>query len=84
MRFPRTTIDTGEVALPGHDGDRFVLLVVIAAPAERPAGADPLDIRDYANWLDPFVSFHRDRLQEKLQTAAPRSTDKQQPHCDGD
>jgi hypothetical protein len=46
--------DSGEIRLPG--GAPFpVVLAIDALESGRPAGADPLDIRDYGDWCDPLV-----------------------------
>lgn len=47
-------------------------LVVDPAHDKRPAGADPLDIRDCADWLEPVLELHPDRLQEEIRRRLPR------------
>jgi hypothetical protein len=43
-----------------------MVLQVDAVIEDRPAGADPLDIRDRANWLDPLVEFDPAPLNQQL------------------
>jgi S1-C subfamily serine protease len=63
----RATADTGTIALAGPDQDeRTLILHVDAAHSGRPSGADPLDIRDLADWLEPQLELDRDRLKEEI------------------
>lgn len=57
------TIDTGLVKIPstGTSATRLVL-VADAAHSQRPAGADPLDIRDVFDWLEPQLELDRELL----------------------
>ena len=47
----------GPLALAGGDQPRRLILHADAAPAGRPAGGEPLDIRDHVNWLEPMIAF---------------------------
>ncbi len=50
--------DTGVIALTGPAmGQKHLVLQVDAAHDGRPAGTDPLDIRDHADWLDPMLEL---------------------------
>jgi hypothetical protein len=59
--------DTGALSLPaaGHVSRRLIL-VVDPVSDERPAGADPFDIRDEFNWLQPALVVDSARLQEEV------------------
>jgi hypothetical protein len=63
----KKTVDTGRVRLelpPEGPG----LLVLQADPVDRgaPDGADPLNIRDKLDWLDPRLELDKARLQEQV------------------
>jgi len=63
----KKTVDTGRIALklpPG--GPRR--LVLQADPVDRgfPPGADPLNIRDKLDWLDPRIELNPAALQEQV------------------
>ncbi len=50
--------DTGGIALTGPTGGQQLLVLQIdPVSMGRPAGADPLEIRDYANWCDPLLEL---------------------------
>jgi len=58
------TLDTGALRLPSADSGRHKLILVAdAAHANRPAGADPLDIRDTLDWIEPVLELDRNKLQ---------------------
>jgi len=63
----RKTIDTGTLSLPGNQGARR-RLVLSVDPMNRnhPDGADPLDIRDSLDWLEPTVELDRRALSAEL------------------
>lgn len=65
-------VDTGELALPV--GTTPLVLTLQADPDhdERPAGADPLDIRDAVDWLEPLVTLDLEKLRAEV--AAVRSS----------
>jgi len=63
----KETIDTGSIRLAApNDGPK--LLVLQADPADRqgPPDADPLNIRDKLNWLDPRLELDRKKLQDQV------------------
>ncbi|MBC8372730.1 MAG: NPCBM/NEW2 domain-containing protein [Planctomycetes bacterium] len=63
----KKTVDSGRVALKlPSDGPR--LLVLQADPVDRgsPSGADPLNIRDKLDWLDPRLELDTARLREQV------------------
>lgn len=54
-------IDTGRMALAPTIQDHARLVLVADAMLEdAPAGADPLDVRDAFNWLEPIVELNPD------------------------
>jgi S1-C subfamily serine protease len=53
-----TVADLGAIPLTGPaQNQKTIILQVDAAHAGRPAGADPLDVRDAADWLDPWLEL---------------------------
>lgn len=58
-------IDSGTLKL--HREQRRLTLVADALADERPAGADPLDIRDLFNWLEPLVEHDARELQREIE-----------------
>lgn len=61
------TVDTGRIALRSS-GDRRRSLILQADPVVRgyPAGADPLNIRDKLDWLDPQIILDQNRLRSEV------------------
>ncbi len=57
---------TGRISLPAGSSPRQLVLEVNDAHDQRPAGADPLDMRDSADWLDPVLYLDLPRLQSRL------------------
>ncbi len=47
----------------------------MVAGADRPSGADPLDVRDTVDWLEPLVGLDREALQHEVDEQAPRLID---------
>lgn len=64
--------DTGPIQLPPTrpDGSMLVLAADMAHKG-RPAAADPFDIRDFTDWLDPLVLLDPPRLAEIVQARLP-------------
>jgi len=59
--------DTGEIKLPAPGAaPRRLVLVADAAHKDRPAGADPLDIRDTLNWVQPVLHLDRGALRAEV------------------
>jgi hypothetical protein len=48
-------------------------LIADAAVFERPPAADPFEIRDFLDWLEPLVVFDRPRLLNAVQQELPHS-----------
>lgn len=62
-----TVADLGTIALGGPaQNQKSLVLQMDAAHAGRPAGADPLDVRDSADWLDPWLELDRDVVQAEI------------------
>jgi serine protease Do len=56
-------LDSGALKLPAPGSrPRRLVLLADAAHKDRPKGADPLDIRDSLNWIDPVIELDADRL----------------------
>lgn len=68
----RQVFDTGRLALDSPGGGRRLTLRVDAAHKQRPAGADPLDVRDHFNWLEPHLGLDRTRLAAEVLRRAPQ------------
>jgi len=61
------TIDTGSVRTPApNDGPRLLVLQADPASNDAPPGADPSNIRDKLNWLDPHIELDRDKLRREV------------------
>jgi hypothetical protein len=63
-------IDTGTIELPRSSTGRRVLLLVADSEHEgRPPGADPFDIRDSMDWLEPHLELDLRRLKADVISA---------------
>ena len=66
--------DTGSLSLAGPDGgQKSLVLVADTAHDGRPTGADPYDVRDLVDWLEPVVSLDPDKLKAVVQTRLPQT-----------
>ncbi len=63
-------LDTGESP---EGQSRTLLLEVDQAHEGRPAGADPLNIRDRLNWLEPLLTFTPEDVKQRLKSRTPGS-----------
>lgn len=72
MMGAATLLDTGAVKLPAASpgGSRTLVLVADAMEHEHPAGADPLNIRDFVNWLEPVVDLDPAALAGRVKSEA--------------
>ncbi len=61
--------DSGDLNVIGQSS---VVLTADAAVTERPVGADPFDIRDSLDWLQPIVKIDPNVLNAELHAAAVR------------
>lgn len=61
-------LDTGRLTLneATSRGPRRLVLSVDPAQEQRPSGADPFDIRDHFNWLEPLVTLDAAELKAEL------------------
>jgi S1-C subfamily serine protease len=67
------TAETGTIALKGPAGGQQQLILQIdAAHDNRPAGADPLDIRDVADWFDPRLELDPQWVQAEIARRVPK------------
>ena len=69
------TLDTGPLLLPaGGEGAKQLILQVDPAHRGRPAGADPFNIRDMLNWLDPELELDAAALRKEVRRCLVRQT----------
>jgi hypothetical protein len=67
-------IDTGTLPLAGPSGKQeYLILVADAAHQGRPRGADPLNVRDTVDWLDPILHLDPAKLKAELGRSAIRA-----------
>lgn len=55
-------------------GDRKMRTLVLeanASPQPRPAGADPLNIRDFVDWLEPSLQLDSEKLRDEIRQRLP-------------
>ncbi len=66
-------VDIGKIELPPVEAGKTnrLTLVADAAYRDRPAGADPLDIRDVVDWLEPLVELDPDALRHEVARRMP-------------
>ena len=63
----KKTVDSGRVALKlPSDGPKLLVLQTDPVDRDAPDGADPLNIRDKLDWLDPQLELDTARLQEQV------------------
>ncbi len=81
---------TGRMALaPTIQDHARLVLVADAMFDDAPPGADPLDVRDAFNWLEPMVELNPDEAFQALTTRWPRAMpalngwQTPAPHLDG-
>jgi hypothetical protein len=64
--------ETGAVPLAGPAaGQKFLILVADAVEQDPPPGADPLDIRDMLDWIEPVLQLDMARLKADVQESLP-------------
>lgn len=64
-----TWADCGSVALT--KGEKSLVLVADDAHRDRPAGADPFDIRDVVDWCDPLIELDAATVQSQVEARLP-------------
>ena len=63
---------TGGLELPERHAEAMVELVADSAHAERTLGADPFNIRDFVNWIEPHWQLDKSRLATSLAEQVPK------------
>lgn len=67
--------DFGPLPCPAPSERQKIVLRADALHVGRPAGADPLEIRDFVDWLDPLIEFDPaiwlPQTRQKLSSALP-------------
>ncbi|KKK66168.1 hypothetical protein LCGC14_2966800, partial [marine sediment metagenome] len=53
-------------------GQHLLGLLTDEAHQGRPAGADPLDIRDMLDWLEPVLLLDQAKLKQNVEAASTR------------
>ncbi len=72
LRGSRTAISTGDIALAsGNSAARRLVLVVEDGGAARGPNADPLDIGDHADWLEPVLLLDPVKLRAAVEKYRP-------------
>ncbi|HEX3999366.1 MAG TPA: NPCBM/NEW2 domain-containing protein [Pirellulales bacterium] len=71
--------DTGLLPLNGNVPNAQLVIVSHPDSADRPAGADPLDIRDVVDWLEPQLNLDLEKLRAEVRSRLVR----QLPGLDG-
>lgn len=65
-------IDTGRLSLGSPTGEgRRLRLIADSAHTDRPAGADPLEIRDFVDWLEPVIELDAAELAAEARRRLP-------------
>jgi hypothetical protein len=63
---------TGELTLKGPEGGKHALILTADAfHRGRPKGADPLDIRDTVDWLEPLLHLDPSGLEAEFARSVP-------------
>ena len=60
--------DTGALHFDAAGGGHQLVLVAHPAHGDRPPGADPLDIRDVVDWLEPQLNLNLDKLHAEVRS----------------
>lgn len=69
----QSEVDTGRLALStSGTAPQRIVLQVDPVLTNRPANADPLDIRDQANWIDPLLELDPAILKQQTEERLPR------------
>jgi hypothetical protein len=64
-------VDTGRLAIPPTSiSPPRLVLVADSVPLDRPANADPLDIRDVFDWLEPQLELDPRLVQDEVNARA--------------
>lgn len=65
------TADAGNIRWDSVPRDGQLILEVDMAHQGRPEGADPFDIRDMANWIEPRIQLDREKLRQAIDERTP-------------
>lgn len=65
-----SVLNTKNLTLPRFDGPAHLELIADSAARDRTAGADPLNIRDMVDWLEPTVLLDSTKLFKAVAEAA--------------
>ena len=63
--------DTGVIPVNARVPDAQLVIVSHPDSSDRPAGADPLDIRDVVDWLEPQVNLDLEKLRTEVRKRLP-------------
>lgn len=63
---------TGTLKVPSLERSAILELVADSSHAERPPGADPLNVRDFVNWSEPQLKLDADRLGARVSAHRPK------------
>ena len=66
-------VDAGTLPLDGRAGGKLLILVADTAGPDRPPGADPLDIRDMLDWIEPLWLLDPTGLRREVEKRVPAS-----------
>ena len=61
-------VDTGVLPLNAAVPDPQLVIVSHPDSSDRPAGADPLDIRDVVDWLEPQLNLDLEKLRAEVRS----------------
>ena len=62
----QTVVDSRTVRIPSLAGLQQLILEVDAAHPDRPTAADPFNIRDLFNWLEPLLRLDKSEVQREI------------------
>ena len=66
-------VDSGALPIAGPaGGQKSLILIADPAHVQRPRGADPLDIRDMLNWLEPQFDLDLAKLKVEIEKRVPQ------------
>jgi hypothetical protein len=66
----KQVVRLGPIEFKQPRGQSRLTLIADAAEKDKPAGADPWDIRDLVDWLEPALEFDRASLGDEVSAAA--------------
>lgn len=70
----REVVDTGILALKGPEqGQKCLILVADPAASDCPPGADPLNLHDMVDWLEPQLVLDVEKLRQEVNRFLPKT-----------